>query len=135
MCFRKPKLPPKTQEDIEREKELEEARLARRAQVERDLASEKERSTEAALARALGFVGNRSLITGPKGGAGYMGAGATRMRGRRRQMGAIVGPASLLPPSVSPAPTAGGGSGGGGSGGGTGSGGGGGRGIANTVAY
>lgn len=136
MCFKKPKLPPKTAEDIAREKELEEARIARKLQLERDLATEKEASTEAALARALGFVGNRSLITGPKGGAGYIGAGATRQRGRRRQMGSIVGPASLLPPAISPAPIAG--SGGSTSGGFTSSGGSGGSGsptLAPTYAY
>jgi hypothetical protein len=100
MCFKKPKLPPKTQEDIEREKELEEARLARRAQLERELAAEKEAQTEAALARALGFVGNRSLISGPKGGAGFLGAGARGQKGRRFRR---VGSSStlLLPPGQS----------------------------------
>lgn len=117
MCFKKPKLPPKTPEDIATEKELEEARLARQVQVARDLATEKEFSTESALARALGFVGNRSLIAGPKGGAGYLGAGSNRTRGRRR-IGGRAPVVSLLPPSQSPSPVAVGGGGGGSGGGG-----------------
>lgn len=118
MCFKKPKLPPKTPEQIATEKELEEAKIARKVQLERDLATEKEAATESALARALGFVGNRSLIAGPKGGAGYIGAGARGMRGRKRVRGGPA-PISLLPPSQSPTPIASGGRSGGSYGGGS----------------
>jgi hypothetical protein len=123
MCFKKPRLPPKTAADLEAEKELEDATVARKVQLERDLAMEKEEGTQSALARALGFVGNRSLITGPKGGAGYMGAGSNRMRGRRRISGGVP-VASLLAPSQSAAVVASSPSGGGGGGGSGGSGGG-----------
>jgi uncharacterized membrane protein YgcG len=127
MCFKKPKLPAKTPQDLQAEKELENAQIARRVQIERDLATEKEATTESALARALGFVGNRSLIAGPKGGAGYIGGGSNKIRGRRR-IGGLVAPVSMIAPSASAPSLAGmsGGGGGGGTGGGYSDGGGGG---------
>jgi hypothetical protein len=131
MCFKKPRLPAKTPQDIATERELEEAQIARRVQIERDLAADKAATTESALARALGFVGNRSLIAGPKGGAGYIGGGSNKVRGRRR-IGGLVAPVSMIAPSASAPSLAGTGTGGGGggtgggySGGGSGGGGGG----------
>lgn len=73
MCFKKPKRPEKTPEDIAAEKELEAMRKLRKAQLQEEMADAKESRTEDAVARAMGFMGNRSLIKGGKGGAGFIG--------------------------------------------------------------
>lgn len=83
MCFKKPKLPPKTADEIQLEQELAAQRRQRREELAGELRLSKEQETEAALARALGFVGNRSLIAGARGGAGFMGAGSGRVVGSR----------------------------------------------------
>lgn len=100
MCFKKPKPPEKTPEDIKAEKELEEMRKIRAAQLANELKDSKENRTEDAIARAMGFMGNRSLIKGGKGGAGFLGAYSRT-------------PSGLIPRSGR------GGGGGGGGGGGT----------------
>jgi hypothetical protein len=111
MCFKKAKLPEKTEEDIEIEKELEEARLARKREIRYELREEKDAQTESAYARALGMVGNRSLISGPKGGAGYMGAATGRVvTAPSRSSGGGGGIAPSAPATAFPQP--GGGSGG-----------------------
>ena len=57
--------------------------------------------TEASLARALGFVGNRSLIAGPKGGAGFMGQGTGRTV-VRVSTPTPAPPAALINPNTQP---------------------------------
>lgn len=101
MCMKSARLPEKTEEDKQIERELEEARLVRQRQLRGELKSEKDEMTEAALARALGFVGNRSLIFGPKGGAGFMGAGSGKLIGRNKSAPS-GSPASLLPAAAAP---------------------------------
>lgn len=82
MCFKKPKLPelsPEEKAEQERvDRELEAARILREREANALITENKDAQTEIAYARALGQIGNRSLITGPKGGQGYMGAGAGR---------------------------------------------------------
>lgn len=100
MCFKKPKPPQKTAEDIKAEKELEEMRKIRQAQLNEELRLSKERRTEDAIARAQGFFGNRSLLQGGKGGSGFLGAN-TRQRKPiiKRQDGPSVSPSA--PPIMS----------------------------------
>jgi len=98
MCFPKAKLPPKTQEDIELEKDLKDQRAARKREVANELSLEKEAQTESTLMRLMGMTGNRSLITGSRGGAGFLGAGSGRVTGR--------GPQAKAPQPTAPAPSA-----------------------------
>lgn len=79
MCFKKPKLPEKTPEDIELEAELKAARENRKREVSYQLGEQRDAQTNESYARALGFMGNRSLISGGKGGAGFLGAGSGRV--------------------------------------------------------
>lgn len=71
MCFKKPKPPEPTAEDKAREKELEEQLAARRREIAESRREQKESRTEEDIARAMGLFGLRSLIAGPKGGAGF----------------------------------------------------------------
>lgn len=115
MCFKKPKAPPKSQEDIELEKELKEQRELRKVQLAKELSEQKDERVEDLIARNAGLFGSRSLIAGPKGGAGFMGAHSGRVTGgpRRRRARSPISSAPLI---------AGGGSRSGGSGGGGGGG-------------
>lgn len=129
MCFKKPKLPPKTQEEIELEQELAAQRRERREQVAGELRLSKKQETAAALARAMGFIGNRSLIAGGRGGAGFAGAASGRTIG-----GGGSGSRSVRPTAPATAGgTTGGYGGGGGSGGGSGGGGAGRRGFTQSM--
>lgn len=78
-------------------------RIAQQREIARGITMEKDAQTEAAYARLLGMTGNRSLITGPKGGAGYMGANSGRATGRP-----MVGraPGAPIAPAVTPTPAA-----------------------------
>lgn len=71
MCFKKPKMPEKSPEDIAAEKELEEQMAARRRELAEQRRDTKEGQTEEDIARAMGLFGMRSLIAGPKGGMGF----------------------------------------------------------------
>lgn len=73
MCFKKPKAPKKTEEQIAQEKELEELRKIRQAQLNKEISEIKDDRVEAEIARVTGFMGQRSLIKGGKGGAGFLG--------------------------------------------------------------
>lgn len=110
MCFKKPKLPEKTPEDIELEEELKAARQNAKRRAAYELGEQKDLQTENAYARALGFMGNRSLIFGPKGGAGFIGAGAGRITKSNKGVATVGG-------GSAGGGSAGGGSSGGGSGG------------------
>lgn len=104
MCFKKPKLPPKSAEDIKTEQDLKLMREAQQKEIAANLRTEKDAQTEASYARILGMTGNRSLITGPKGGAGYMGANSGRSSGRPAPAAAGGGIAPVLPSAAAPAP-------------------------------
>jgi len=73
MCFSKPKAPEKTEEDKKAEEELAALRKQRQEQLNAEISEAKDRRTEEAINRANGFFGNRSLIKGAKGGAGFLG--------------------------------------------------------------
>ena len=73
MCFKKPKAPEKSPEDVAAEEELEELQKIRTAQLAREVSDQKESRTEDAIARAQGFMGNRSLLSGSRGGSGFLG--------------------------------------------------------------
>lgn len=103
MCFKKPKLPPKSAEDIQTEEDLKAMRIAQQREIARGITMEKDAQTEAAYARLLGMTGNRSLITGPKGGAGYIGANSGRATGRPMINRA---PGAPIAPAVTPTPAA-----------------------------
>jgi hypothetical protein len=75
MCFKKPKMPEPTAEEIAAEKELKQQREALKAQLAAEKAEAKERRTREAISRATGTYGFRSLISGRKGGQGFMSRG------------------------------------------------------------
>lgn len=72
MCFKKPKMPAPSAEEIAAEKELEQQRETMRAQLAATKAEAKERRTQEAIARATGRFGFRSLLSGRKGGQGFL---------------------------------------------------------------
>lgn len=104
MCFKKPKLPVKTAEDIQTENDLKAMRIAQQAQIDAGITEAKDFQTEASFARLMGMTGNRSLISGPKGGSGYIGSAVGRTTGKPQ--GAPIAP-TLTPRPVTPvtAPT------------------------------
>lgn len=75
MCFKKPKMPAPTAEELAAEKELKQQREALKAQLASEKAEAKERRTREAVSRATGGYGFRSLISGRKGGQGFMSRG------------------------------------------------------------
>lgn len=102
MCFKKPKLPPKSAEDVQTEEDLKAMRAAQQREIALGITEQKDVQTEAAFARIMGMTGNRSLISGPKGGMGYMGNNAGRTTGRVSG-GAPIAPAlSPQAPAVAP---------------------------------
>ncbi len=103
MCFKKPKAPKKTEADLKAEKELEEMRKIRQAQLNKEISESKERRVEAAIARAQGFAGNRSLLMGGKGGSGFAGPN-TRQRKAINQIAPSAPNAGILPPGATPFP-------------------------------
>lgn len=102
MCFKKPKLPPKSAEDIQTEEDLKAMRASQQREIALGITGQKDAQTEAAFARIMGMTGNRSLIAGPKGGMGYMGNNAGRTTGRVSG-GAPIAPA-LSPQAPAAAP-------------------------------
>ena len=71
MCFKKPTLPQKTAEELATEAELKAQREATKADLNAAISRDKKRATEEAIARSRGLFGMRSLISGPRGGAGF----------------------------------------------------------------
>lgn len=71
MCFKKPKMPSKSADEVAAEAELKEQRAATKAELNAQITLDKRRATEDARSRSRGLFGMRSLITGRKGGAGY----------------------------------------------------------------
>jgi hypothetical protein len=102
MCFKKPKLPPKSAEDIQTEEDLKAMRASQQREIALGITEQKDAQTEAAFARIMGMTGNRSLISGPKGGMGYLGNNTGRTTGRVSG-GAPIAPA-LTPSTPSAAP-------------------------------
>lgn len=72
MCFKQPKLPKPTAEDLAAEAEAKAMREAAAAEAKRKLTEEKQRRTEEGVSRAAGGYGIRSLISGRKGGEGFL---------------------------------------------------------------
>ncbi len=98
MCFKKPALPAKTAEDIQTEDDLKAMRAAQQREIALGITAQKDYQTEASFARIMGMVGNRSLISGPKGGAGYIGNNTGRTTGR------VTGGAPIAP-NIAPTQT------------------------------
>ncbi|CAB4152811.1 hypothetical protein UFOVP616_31 [uncultured Caudovirales phage] len=99
MCFKKPKLPPKSAEDIKTEEDLKAMRAAQQRQIEQGITEQKDFQTEASFARTMGMTGNRSLIAGPKGGSGYIGNNTGRTTGN------VTGGAPIAPALTPRTPT------------------------------
>ena len=72
MCFKKPKMPPPTQEEIQAEAELKGMRDRQKQELALQKQQMLERSKEEIMAMRSGRYGYRSLITGGQGGAGYV---------------------------------------------------------------
>lgn len=100
MCFKKPKLPPKSAEDIQTEDDLKAMRAAQQREIAAGITEQKDFQTEASFARIMGMTGNRSLISGPKGGSGYLGNNTGRTTGR------VSGGAPIAPVLSPQAPVA-----------------------------
>ncbi len=75
MCVKTPKAPPKTAEELALEEEARAAREQRKRELAVATTREKNKRYEETAARARGLFGMRSLISGPKGGAGFSGSG------------------------------------------------------------
>lgn len=73
MCFKKPKAPPKTAEELALEEEQRQARENAKAEQAAALKKEKDARTQSSAARLGGMFGMRSLISGSKGGSGFFG--------------------------------------------------------------
>ena len=58
MCFKKPKMPAPTADELAAERELKEQREALKAQLASEKAESKERRTREAMARATGSYGS-----------------------------------------------------------------------------
>jgi hypothetical protein len=72
MCFKKPKMPAPSAEEMAAEQELKQQRETMRAQLAATKAEAKDRRTQEAIARATGRYGFRSLLSGRKGGQGFL---------------------------------------------------------------
>lgn len=74
MCFQQkmPKPPAPTPEEVAREEEQEQLVEAQKAESTAKLAEEKEKRTQGTIAKMTGGYGMRSLISGPRGGAGFL---------------------------------------------------------------
>jgi pyruvate/2-oxoglutarate dehydrogenase complex dihydrolipoamide acyltransferase (E2) component len=72
MCFKTPKPPQPTAQELAAEAEAKSMRDAAAAEAARRLADEKQRRLEEGVIRASGNYGVRSLISGRKGGQGFM---------------------------------------------------------------
>ena len=72
MCFKKPKAPQPTQQEVQDEAELKALEEAQAAELAREKAIVKRRQTELDVSKARARYGFRSLISGSKGGAGFI---------------------------------------------------------------
>lgn len=72
MCFKQPKPPKPTAEDLAAEAEAKAMREAAAADAQRRISEDKKRRTEEAVQRSSGGYGIRSLISGRKGGQGFL---------------------------------------------------------------
>ena len=72
MCFKKPKAPKQTAAEKAAELEQQQATEAAKAEAARRLAEEKQKRLEEGAVRASGQYGVRSLISGRKGGGGFL---------------------------------------------------------------
>lgn len=72
MCFKKPQMPAPSAEELQAEAELKQQREAMRAELATMKAESKERRTQEAIAKATGRFGFRSLLSGRKGGQGFV---------------------------------------------------------------
>lgn len=71
MCMKKPQAPAPTAEQLALEAEQRAAREARKAELATQLAKDKAQQTDVSIAKARGLFGQRSLISGSKGGMGF----------------------------------------------------------------
>jgi hypothetical protein len=72
MCFKKPKAPAKTAEELSLEQEARQERENAKLDLANQLAKDKQARTEDKIAQVTGGMGPRSLISGWKGGMGYL---------------------------------------------------------------
>ena len=71
MCFTPPKPPKPDPEDVAREVEQEQMMENQKADSAAKLAEDKMLRTQSTFGQQSGMYGMRSLISGPKGGAGF----------------------------------------------------------------
>ena len=72
MCFQKaPSPPPPDPKDVAREVEQEQMIENQQADTSATLAEDKKKRTQSLFRQQSGMYGMRSLIAGPKGGAGF----------------------------------------------------------------
>jgi hypothetical protein len=71
MCFEPPSPPKPTAEELAREKEQDQMIANQKAESAATLAEDKKMRTQSSFGRQSGMYGMRSLIAGPKGGAGF----------------------------------------------------------------
>lgn len=71
MCFKKPKLPAPSAEELAAQAELRAQQEATKSELNSQITREKQRRLEETVARSRGLWGMRSLISGGKGGAGF----------------------------------------------------------------
>jgi hypothetical protein len=71
MCFKPPAPPKPTAEELAREAEQEQMIENQKADSAAKLAEDKMLRTQSTFGQQSGMYGMRSLISGPKGGAGF----------------------------------------------------------------
>lgn len=71
MCFKPPKPPKPTAEELAREAEQKQMMENQKADAAAKLAEDKLQRTQSTFGQQSGMYGMRSLISGPKGGAGF----------------------------------------------------------------
>lgn len=72
MCFKKPKMPAASTEEMQAEAELKQQREAMQAELATVKAESKDRRMQEAIAKSTGRFGFRSLLSGRKGGQGFV---------------------------------------------------------------
>jgi hypothetical protein len=72
MCFKKPKMPAASTEEVQAEAELKQQREAMQAELATAKAESKDRRMQEAIAKSTGRFGFRSLLSGRKGGQGFV---------------------------------------------------------------
>lgn len=71
MCFKPPSPPKPTAEELARQKEQDQMIANQKADAAAKLAEDKMMRTQSSFGQQSGMYGMRSLISGPKGGAGF----------------------------------------------------------------